>query len=180
MTASVAQTTTLRTASGDDPACAHRTPVQRANTRASWCFAGGSRTARTRGTNPPRRRRDATLEAALELILATCSSISPFSNTGVSFMSNAPIQASATAGQASWLDFVRRHPLTSFFLLAFGLTWAIMVPQVLGSYGLIPFPEFIPLLIVMGYGPTFAALIMTGALGGRPAVKELLRRLLIW
>jgi membrane protease YdiL (CAAX protease family) len=76
--------------------------------------------------------------------------------------------------------FIRKHPLISFFILAFGLTWAIMVPQVLGSYGLLPFPEFVPLLIVMGYGPTFAALIVTGALGGRPAVKALLGRLLIW
>ena len=45
---------------------------------------------------------------------------------------------------------IRKHPLISFFILAFGLTWAIMVPQVLGSYGLLPFPEFVPLLIVMG------------------------------
>ena len=75
---------------------------------------------------------------------------------------------------------IRRHPLIAFFVLAFGLTWAIMVPQVLGSYGLIPFPEFIPLLILMGYGPTFAALIVTGALGGRAAIGQLLRRLLIW
>src|SRR5919202_5696039 len=79
-----------------------------------------------------------------------------------------------------WLGSIRRHPLIAFFLLAFGLTWAIMVPQVLGSYGLIPFPELIPLLIVMGYGPTFAALLVTGAVGGRPAVRALLGRLLIW
>jgi uncharacterized protein len=76
--------------------------------------------------------------------------------------------------------FIRRHPLVSFFVLAFGLTWAIMVPQVLGSHGLVPFPEFLPLLIVMGYGPTFAALIVTGVLGGRAAIKGLLGRLRIW
>jgi hypothetical protein len=37
----------------------------------------------------------------------------------------------------------------------------------------------VPLLIVMGYGPTFAAVLVTGALGGRPAVKALLGRLLV-
>jgi hypothetical protein len=80
----------------------------------------------------------------------------------------------------SLLGVIRRHPLVSFFLLAFGLTWAIMVPQVLGSYGLIPVPEFVPLLIVMGYGPTFAALLVTGAVDGRPAIGALLKRMLIW
>jgi membrane protease YdiL (CAAX protease family) len=79
-----------------------------------------------------------------------------------------------------WLTPIRRHPLAAFFVLAFALTWAIMVPLVLGSYGIIPFPEFLPLLIVMGYGPTFAALIVTAAVGGRQAVRALLGRLLLW
>src|SRR5919202_2417694 len=79
-----------------------------------------------------------------------------------------------------WLGSIRRHPLIAFFLLAFGLTWAIMVPQVLGSYGLIPFPELIPLLIVMGYGPTIAAILVSGAIGGRAEIAVLLTRLLIW
>jgi len=85
-----------------------------------------------------------------------------------------------SARKSNALNAVRRYPLISFFVLAFGLTWAIMVPQVLGSYGLIPFPELIPLLIVMGYGPTFAAVIMSAVLGGRSAVGELLGRMLIW
>jgi uncharacterized protein len=86
----------------------------------------------------------------------------------------------ATPSRAPWLDPIRRHPLVAFLVLAFGLTWAIMVPLVLGSYGLVPFPEFLPLLVVMGYGPTFAALLVTGALGGRPAVRALLGRMLLW
>lgn len=78
------------------------------------------------------------------------------------------------------LASIKRHSLVSFFILAFAFSWAIMIPQVLGSYGLIPFPELVPLLIVMGYGPTFAALVVTAAVGGRPAIRPLLRRLLIW
>ena len=94
-------------------------------------------------------------------------------------MSTASVQRRAS-GHAPWLAPARRHPLVAFFVLAFGLTWAIMVPQVLGSYGIIPFPEFVPLLILMGYGPTIAAVLVTAAVGGRPAVRELLGRLLIW
>jgi membrane protease YdiL (CAAX protease family) len=77
-------------------------------------------------------------------------------------------------------SFVRRHQLTTYFLLAFGLSWAILVPTVLASYGLFTIPMAGALLLVMGYGPTFAAVIASAAIGGRPEVKALLKRLLIW
>src|SRR5690242_10900822 len=69
------------------------------------------------------------------------SSQSGFETTGDPSMSSSTVQRARTL---AWLAVIRRHPLISFFVLAFGLTWAIMVPLVLGSYGLIPFPEFIP------------------------------------
>ena len=73
------------------------------------------------------------------------------------------------------LEWIRRWPLASYFLLAFAFSWAIMVPLVLGSYGLVPTVEPIPLLILMGYGPTFAALVVSATVGGRAAVGGLLR-----
>src|SRR4030095_5436611 len=42
------------------------------------------------------------------------------------------------------------------------------------------FPSAAPLLILMGYGPTAAALLVTGVLGGWVAGRALLKRLLIW
>jgi membrane protease YdiL (CAAX protease family) len=78
------------------------------------------------------------------------------------------------------LVFIRNHPLVSFFALAFGLTWAIMIPGVVASYGLIDFPNAVPLLLVMSYGPTIAAIAVSASLGGRAAIKSLLGRLLIW
>jgi membrane protease YdiL (CAAX protease family) len=36
------------------------------------------------------------------------------------------------------------------------------------------------LLLVMGYGPTIAAVLVSGALGGWPGIRALLARLLIW
>ena len=99
------------------------------------------------------------------------------------------MSATATAAFASsleaprvtpWLGLIRRHPVRAFFALAFAFSWAIMIPLTLSSYGLFPFPGGVPLLIVMGYGPTFAAIAVTAALGGWPAVRALLARLLIW
>ncbi|MHB1132675.1 MAG: CPBP family intramembrane glutamic endopeptidase [Chloroflexota bacterium] len=74
----------------------------------------------------------------------------------------------------------RDHPLLAFFALSFALTWAIMVPLTLASRGIGNFPDSIPLLLLMSYGPTLAALIVTGVVAGRGGIRALLSRLLIW
>jgi membrane protease YdiL (CAAX protease family) len=77
------------------------------------------------------------------------------------------------------LQFIRNHPLMSFFTLAFVLAWSILIPLVLSSYGLFPEPP-VALLIAMGYAPTIAAVAVSAVIGGGAEVKGLLRRLLIW
>jgi membrane protease YdiL (CAAX protease family) len=78
------------------------------------------------------------------------------------------------------LRFARNHPLIAFFVLAFALTWVILIPSVMASYGLISLPGSTVLLLVMGYGPTIAAIAISGALGGWAEIRALLKRLLIW
>jgi membrane protease YdiL (CAAX protease family) len=75
---------------------------------------------------------------------------------------------------------IRQHPLITFFVLAFGIAWAILIPSVLSSYGLISLPGSTVLLLVMGYGPTIAAVVVSALIGGRTEIRALLRRLLIW
>jgi membrane protease YdiL (CAAX protease family) len=76
--------------------------------------------------------------------------------------------------------FVRNHPLIAFFVLAFAIAWAILIPNVLASYGLISIPAPVAFLLVMGYGPTIAAVVVSGVLGGRTEIGRLLKRLLVW
>ena len=76
-------------------------------------------------------------------------------------------------------SFVQRHPLIAFFLLAIGLTWIFLVTDALGSRGIIPFRLPLPLLLVMGYMPTLAAVLVTGATKGLAGIGALFRRLLI-
>ena len=75
--------------------------------------------------------------------------------------------------------FVQRYPLVTFFLLVFGLTWSFMIVDALGSQGLLSIRLPIPLLIVMGYMPTLAAVIVTGLTKGRSGVRALFGRLSI-
>src|SRR5687767_7462101 len=65
-----------------------------------------------------------------------------------------------------------RHPLVSFFVLAFAGTWLTELPYVLSEdgSGLLPFSS--PLLIwtsplTIFMGPFLAAFVMTGAIEGR-------------
>lgn len=74
---------------------------------------------------------------------------------------------------------VRGH-LTGFFVLAFALTWLLLVPQGLSAHRVLRFELPDPLFIVVGYMPALAAVLMARASGGRAAVRDLLQRLLVW
>ena len=74
---------------------------------------------------------------------------------------------------------IQRNPLILFFVLVLGLTWPFLIVDALGSHGVFPFRLNIPLLIVTGYMPTLAAVIVTGLTEGRAGVRALFRKLLI-
>lgn len=80
---------------------------------------------------------------------------------------------------------IRRFPLASFLVLAFAFTWVFLIADALGSRGWIPFrlategPGLV-ITLLTGYGPTMAALLVAGVIGGRAGMGKLLRRLLIW
>ena len=76
-------------------------------------------------------------------------------------------------------SFVQKRPLIAFFLLVFGLTWPFMIVDALGSHAILPFRLSIPWMIVMGYMPTLAAVIVTGLTQGRGGIRALFGKLLI-
>jgi membrane protease YdiL (CAAX protease family) len=84
-----------------------------------------------------------------------------------------------TSNRTVKVSFIQRYPLPAFFLLAFGLTWIFMITDALGSHGILPFRLPIPLLIVMGYMPTLAAVIVTWQIKGKEGVRALFKKLLI-
>jgi membrane protease YdiL (CAAX protease family) len=72
------------------------------------------------------------------------------------------------------------QPLRAFFVLAFGITWGVGGLALLASaLGVgIPLSTSNPLYYLAAYGPTIAGVVVTGRLGGWPAVRRLLARLL--
>jgi len=80
-------------------------------------------------------------------------------------------------------NLVQHKPLLAFFILCYGLFWLFLAlcAVVLLSLGFEPatLPSWLsPLLTILGaWTPTVAAVIVTGVLGGRAAIQQLLNRL---
>jgi uncharacterized protein len=84
-------------------------------------------------------------------------------------------------------SLLARHPLISFFVMAYAFSWIVWSPWVLGEDG----AGLLPIDIsqtASGYlnaaailaGPTLAAFIMTAITEGRAGVRRLLRRIVLW
>ncbi len=83
-------------------------------------------------------------------------------------------------------DLLARHPLTSFFVMAFAFSWIAWSPWFLSEEGagLLPFssPLINGLAVPVGLllRPTLSGFIMTGATEGRAGIRRLLRRFVLW
>lgn len=71
----------------------------------------------------------------------------------------------------------RAFPLAAFFVLAYALSWLILLPA---GFGLLPDSSAGVLVWLPPLGPAVAAFVVTALTGGRPAVRQLLRRLVQW
>jgi uncharacterized protein len=81
-----------------------------------------------------------------------------------------PSRTTATTGTRSVF------PLVAFFALAYALSWLILVPA---GLGLLPDSAGI-LAWLAPFGPAVAAFVVTALTGGRPALGQLLRRMVQW
>lgn len=96
-------------------------------------------------------------------------------------MTDQPVAANNDTSLVGWL---RGHPLAGFFLLAYAIPWVLWVPLLMFSQdglGVLPFHvPAVPFVILGGFGPGVAALIMTRVLEGGAGVRRLLRRCIQW
>lgn len=81
------------------------------------------------------------------------------------------------------MTILRRHPLVSFFVLAYAVTWLLWVPLVIAGVPAfsetrhIPTPAALPGIAI---GVTGTALFMTAVTQGRAGLRRLLARLTCW
>jgi uncharacterized protein len=82
----------------------------------------------------------------------------------------------ATPARTTTATTTSVFPLVAFFVLAYALSWLILVPA---GFGLLPDSVGI-LAWVAPFGPAVAAFVVTAFTDGRPAVGQLLRRMVQW
>jgi uncharacterized protein len=74
---------------------------------------------------------------------------------------------------------VEKYQVSVLVLLVYGLTWPFMILEVLASRDMLPFTLPGIFLIVQGFMPGLAAVIVTGLVHGRSGVGALFRKVLI-
>src|SRR5438067_4241920 len=77
------------------------------------------------------------------------------------------------------LGLIRRFPVVALLILTFALSWLLEIPWVLDARGDLPFTFPFWGVILMGWMPGVAAVIVAGATGGRTAVRTLFGRILV-
>lgn len=87
----------------------------------------------------------------------------------------------AQPGSAPY-GLLARHPLVSYFLIAFAFSWLMFLPGLLTYYGVLSLSlQIVRSLAIAGLlGPTLSGLIMTAVTEGRPGIGGLLRRIVRW
>jgi len=98
-----------------------------------------------------------------------------------------PTQAAQTRPStyaASSVPLLTRYPLVTFFAMAFAGAWLAFLPLLLAQNGLGLLPFKLPLTPFLALatftGPALSAVTMASLLGGKAAVRALLRRYSIW
>lgn len=72
---------------------------------------------------------------------------------------------------------MKRYPTLSYFLLAFLISWGILLPEVAAERGWLSTHLPPPLLVLAGFGPALAALLVAFASQGRKGLRDLRNRL---
>jgi membrane protease YdiL (CAAX protease family) len=81
--------------------------------------------------------------------------------------------------------FIKRHPVLTYFVLTFVISWGLVLLVIGGPVGIPGTPEqtteLLPIVVlVMLVGPFVAGILLTGLVYGRAGFREFLSRLLRW
>ena len=75
---------------------------------------------------------------------------------------------------------MKRYPLTTYFILAYAISWIIVLPLVASVQGFTEIPVPFALHYLNDYGPLLAAIITVGITGGADDLRQFFRRMVRW
>jgi hypothetical protein len=81
-------------------------------------------------------------------------------------------------------DFIKRHPVSTYFVLTFAISWGgffwVVVPGGSESADWQIEAAFLPAVLAMLAGPSVAGVVLTGLIDGRAGLRGVVSRLLKW
>ena len=98
-------------------------------------------------------------------------------------MESSEASPESTGASKGLKQAMRKHPLFSFFFMAYAFSWLISIPYVLSSWGILPSGSNLAFLLfaLKAYtGPTLAAIIMTSVTEGKAGLLRLRHRITQW
>jgi len=81
--------------------------------------------------------------------------------------------ASAPKSLQQWM---RQHPLFSYFFLAYAFSWIVFIPYVLAERGILQ-GNYTLFYVLHVFGPAIAAIVMTSVISGKAGLYELRQRI---
>ena len=76
--------------------------------------------------------------------------------------------------------WVKEHPIITYFILAYAISWIIMAPLVASAQGFIDVSVPFALHYLNDYAPLSAAIITTAIANGTDGLRELFQRMIKW
>jgi membrane protease YdiL (CAAX protease family) len=74
---------------------------------------------------------------------------------------------------------IRRHPLFFYFLLAYAISWILLIPYVLAEWGVLR-GNFTFMYVLHTFGPSASAIIVTSVIEGKGGLRRLRDRIRQW
>lgn len=82
--------------------------------------------------------------------------------------------------KSRFFSWVQRHQLLAAYGIALLILWGPMLAMLAGLRGRLPSPLVLVFALLVGWGPGIGAVVVSAITGGRPEVRKLLGRFLIW
>src|ERR671932_2237998 len=76
--------------------------------------------------------------------------------------------------------WVKEHPIITYFVLAYAISWIIVAPLVASAQGFIDVSVPFALHYLNDYAPLSAAIITTAIANGTDGLRELFQRMIKW
>ena len=97
-------------------------------------------------------------------------------SVGTPNMSQEGVVEKATDSSSRAMQLLRRHPLISFFLMAYAISWTYVIAFLI----VWPLPDTIVTDTPELLGPIVGGFVMTAVMSGRTGVRQFLRRFVMW